>query len=117
MDPRAASTGRLRRALGAMLRSMCLPGPFGYASAPATTRRTGLAICPLCGADMVCPLEWEPVEEHGWTMWLRCGECASAREVVVTNAEADEFDKALQAHREAIERALAEMADPRRPLT
>jgi hypothetical protein len=39
-------------------------------------------------------------------MWLRCGECGSAREVVATNEEADAFDRTLQAQRAEIERAL-----------
>jgi hypothetical protein len=30
-------------------------------------------------------------------MFLRCGECAVSREVTVTNAEADRFERALHA--------------------
>ena len=66
--------------------------------APATdTPATGLEHCPVCGRDFVQPLSWEPAGEAAWWMFLRSGECGISREVAVSNAEADRFERALHA--------------------
>jgi hypothetical protein len=57
----------------------------------------GLEVCPMCGRDFVQPVSWEPAGEAAWWMFLRCGECGVSREVAVTNAEADRFERALHA--------------------
>ena len=57
----------------------------------------GLQDCPVCGRDFVQPVSWEPAGEAAWWMFLRCGECGMSREVAVSNAEADRFERALHA--------------------
>ena len=57
----------------------------------------GLEICPVCTRDFVQPVSWEPAGEAAWWMFLRCGECGMSREVAVSNAEADRFERALHA--------------------
>ena len=57
----------------------------------------GLEICPVCGRDFVQPVCWEPDGEAAWWMFLRCGECGISREVAVSNADADRFERALHA--------------------
>ena len=59
------------------------------------SRRSGLELCPACGTDFVNPVEWYGVEDHSWWMRLRCAQCEHSREVVVSNAEAERFDEAL----------------------
>ena len=57
----------------------------------------GLEDCPVCGRDFVQPVSWEPAGETAWWMFLRCGECGMSREVAVSNADADRFERALHA--------------------
>jgi hypothetical protein len=57
----------------------------------------GLEICPVCGRDFVQPVSWEPAGEEAWWMFLRCGECGMSREIAVSNADADRFERALHA--------------------
>ena len=57
----------------------------------------GLEICPFCRRDFVQPVSWEPAGEEAWWMFLRCGECGMSREVAVSNADADRFERALHA--------------------
>ena len=58
-------------------------------------RPEGLHWCPDCGRPAVGPIEWETDGPDHWLIALRCGECETWREVRVTNAEAKEFDYAL----------------------
>ena len=65
---------------------------------PATEKpAAGLEICPVCERDFVQPVSWEPAGDAAWWMFLRCGECGMSREVAVSNAEADRFERALHA--------------------
>ena len=65
---------------------------------PATKKPdAGLEDCPVCGRDFVQPVSWEPAGETHWWMFLRCGECGMSRELAVSNAEADRFERALHA--------------------
>jgi len=57
----------------------------------------GLEVCPVCGRDFVQHVSWEPAGEAAWWMFLRCGECGMSREVAVSNADADRFERALHA--------------------
>jgi hypothetical protein len=65
-----------------------LPQDFGPAA-------SGLSDCPLCGLDAVVPVQWEPVGQERWWMFLRCAECSVSREVTVTNAVAARYDVEL----------------------
>ncbi len=66
-------------------------------SPAAAQSAPGLEICPVCGRDFVQPISWEPAGESAWWMFLRCGECGISREVAVSNADADRFERALHA--------------------
>ena len=52
---------------------------------------------PSASATSCSPSRWEPAGEAAWWMFLRCGECGMSREIAVTNAEADRFERALHA--------------------
>ena len=58
------------------------------------------------GKDYVTPIDWEPVTPEAWWMQLRCGECHTYREVTVTNAVAERFDRELDRRADVIARTL-----------
>ena len=43
-------------------------------------------ICQSCGSGYVIPTDWAEREEARWWIRLRCGECGSVREAVVSDA-------------------------------
>src|SRR5215208_114766 len=100
------------RHLGHVLRASCrpmwsaVPAAFGM---PALAPCTGLVQCTRCRADMVWPIDWDEIDDERWSMRLRCGQCGFARTAIATNAEADEFDHALDRQCVAIERTLAQV--------
>jgi hypothetical protein len=51
--------------------------------------------CQHCASDFVSPVEWAERGETDWWMRLRCGQCGETREVVVSQATADRYDRAL----------------------
>ena len=67
---------------------------------------SGLTICEACGRDFVSPIDWEPVGEDRWWMYVRCGGCGAARELTVSNAEAERYDEDLARGAKAISRAV-----------
>jgi hypothetical protein len=62
--------------------------------------------CAACGKDYVNPVDWEPVSPESWWMKLRCGECHTFREVTVTNAVAERFDRELDRRADVLARTL-----------
>jgi hypothetical protein len=54
-----------------------------------------LVDCDCCNSNYVIPVAWEEDGEFGWWIRVRCGECASVREVDVTNEEAKRFEREL----------------------
>jgi len=73
----------------------------------------GLEVCLVCGRDYVQPVDWEPVGEQRWWMFLRCAECGISRDVVVTNAEADRFERELHARASLVSQALRRLEGER----
>jgi hypothetical protein len=65
-----------------------------------------LHVCTTCGADVVNPAHAEPLDEHRWTMLLRCGACGAMVERIVSNEAAQSYDDALNRGFDAIARAL-----------
>jgi len=81
---------------------------------PATAKpAAGLEICPVCKRDFVQPVSWEPAGEAAWWMFLRCGECGMSREVAVSNAEADRFERALHARASVVAGAARKLEEER----
>ena len=81
---------------------------------PATKKPdAGLEDCPVCGRDFVQPVSWEPAGETHWWMFLRCGECGMSREVAVSNAEADRFERALHARASVVAAQVRELEQER----
>ena len=61
----------------------------------------------MCHRDFVVPVQWEPVGQDRWWMFLRCAECGVSREVTVSNEVANRYDDELAVGTRAI-RTVAE---------
>ena len=48
--------------------------------------------CPLCHDDFVVPVEAEALEHGRWDLRLRCGQCGTYRDVVVSDDAANRYD-------------------------
>ena len=70
---------------------------------------SGLHQCAFCHDDYVIPVSWEYVEEEGWHMLLRCGQCETYRVVVVGDETAHAFERDLERGAAKIRANLAEM--------
>jgi hypothetical protein len=91
---------RTATALAASLQRLRTPEP-----AAPQPNASGLSACVLCHRDFVVPVQWEPVGEDRWWMFLRCAECGTSREVTVPNAVAQRYDEELAAGAKTINRA------------
>ena len=58
--------------------------------------------CERCGSAFVNPMSWDERGETHWWIRLRCGECGFAREVEVTEDEAERFEGDLDRTAKAI---------------
>jgi hypothetical protein len=56
----------------------------------------GLHECPLCHDDFVVPVRAEPLELGRWDLRLRCGECGTYRDVVVSDGVAKRYELDLE---------------------
>jgi hypothetical protein len=65
-----------------------------------------LHICTACGADVVNPAHAEPLDEHRWTMLLRCGACGATVDRIASNEAARCYDRVLDLGYDRIARAL-----------
>ena len=75
-------------------------------SAKSSDPSADLLICQSCGSGYVIPTDWAEREEARWWMRLRCGECGSGREAVVSDAAAQRYDQRLAQGMDEVARAL-----------
>ena len=73
----------------------------------------GLCVCVLCGRDFVTPVEWEPIGDDRWWIFLRCAECGTSREVTISNADAERYDRELAVGQQEIGRAVHRLEQER----
>ena len=69
-------------------------------------RHAGLHECPLCHGDFVVPVKAEALELGRWDLRLRCGQCGTYRDLVVSDGVANRYDVDLQRGMSEIESAL-----------
>jgi hypothetical protein len=69
--------------------------------------RPALLGCPACGADALCPIEWQTFGDEHWDMWMRCGACGGWLEALVDNRAAAAMDVELD-RQQALIRAAAD---------
>jgi hypothetical protein len=74
-------------------------------------RPQSLVDCEHCGRDFVIPVDWLDLDEERWWIRLRCGECGSAREVIIDNEVARRFEADLDSGAGEIARSLRYRAD------
>jgi len=68
--------------------------------------RRRLHICAICGADAVNPVIVEPLDEHRWSVLLRCGACGARTEAEISNQVAALYDEDLDVGWRTIRRAV-----------
>jgi hypothetical protein len=51
--------------------------------------------CPLCGCDLVYPLDWERNREASWNLVLRCPNCEMQRRVVLGREGVEAFNREI----------------------
>ena len=56
----------------------------------------GLHECSLCHDDSVVPVRAEPLELGRWDLRLRCGQCGTYRDVVVSDGAARRYEVDLE---------------------
>jgi hypothetical protein len=83
------------------------------AAAARTMAPASLVDCPNCRRDCVAPVAITEAGPEHWQVRLRCGECGEARDVRITDAEAEDYDEALDRHTAVIRRELAELEHER----
>jgi hypothetical protein len=49
----------------------------------------------VCGSTVVNPITWRAIDRTRWSVWLRCGACAWAREAIISEAEARQLEQDL----------------------
>jgi hypothetical protein len=64
-------------------------------------------LCPSCGSDKACPIDWAEAGAHHWWLLIRCGECEAWIQATVGNELAAELDMELDRQ----QRQIAEAAD------
>jgi hypothetical protein len=96
-------SGTLRRLL------TWLRGPRHLLATDDARDRTSLIVCRACRSELANPVDWQAVDESRWWIRLRCGECASAREVVVSDAAAHLLERDLEPGLREIAAAVARL--------
>jgi hypothetical protein len=51
--------------------------------------------CPLCGCDLVYPVDWERNSASSWNLGLRCPNCETQRSVVLAREGVEAFNREI----------------------
>jgi hypothetical protein len=60
--------------------------------------------CPLCGSDLVYPLDWERNSAASWNLVLRCPNCETQRSVVLDREGVEAFNREIYLGSQALAR-------------
>ena len=60
--------------------------------------------CPLCGCDLVHPVDWERNSEASWNLVLRCPNCETQRDVVLGREGVEAFNREIYLGAQALAR-------------
>jgi hypothetical protein len=60
--------------------------------------------CPVCGSDLVYPLDWERNSQAGWNLVLRCPNCETQRNVVLGREGVEAFNREIYLGAQALAR-------------
>jgi hypothetical protein len=75
----------------------------------ATPRGRPILMCPECGSDKACPMEWAEAGEHHWWLLIRCPDCDAWVQATIGNSLAAALDVELDRQQAQIAAALAEL--------
>jgi hypothetical protein len=73
----------------------------------AEARRRPLLMCPECGSDKACPMDWAEAGEHHWWLLIRCPECDAWVQATIGNRLAAVLDVELDRQQAPSARALS----------
>ena len=118
LPPEGAKRARPEQSLGQAQRKAAGVGPAagrdGAASrdhaAAEAPPATGVAcdgdahVCPLCGGELVYPVDWQRNDEAGWNLRLRCPECETERRVTMDRAGVEALNRRLYHGAQAVAR-------------
>jgi hypothetical protein len=65
--------------------------------------------CPVCGSDLVYPVDWDRSGRSSWTLHLRCPECETRREVTLGRASVEQLNRELYFGAQALAREAEQM--------
>jgi hypothetical protein len=66
-------------------------------------------VCPVCGSDLVYPIDWDRSGPASWVLILRCPECETRREVRLGRASVEQFNRELYFGAQALAREADQM--------
>ena len=65
--------------------------------------------CPVCGSELVYPVDWDRSSQISWTLHLRCPECELRREVTLGRASVEQFNRELYFGAQALAKSADQM--------
>lgn len=70
----------------------------------ATATPAEVHVCPVCGGDLVHPVDWERTGDAVWQLRLRCPECETERCVAMGRPEVEQLNRELYHGAQALAR-------------
>jgi hypothetical protein len=74
------------------------PPPFGIREEHAPSA------CPLCGSDLLYPVDWARNREGDWNIRLRCPNCEAQRHIILGREGVEAFNRTLYLRAQALAR-------------
>ena len=66
--------------------------------------------CPLCGSDLICPVDWERTSPTTWMVTLRCPNCELTRHVRLDREGVERLNRAAYNGNQTILHEVEELA-------
>lgn len=66
-------------------------------------------VCPVCGSELVYPVDWQRTSDTAWRLRLRCPECETERDAVLGRADVEEYNRRLYYGSQELAQAAQEM--------
>jgi hypothetical protein len=85
------------------------PAPAPCRVPPPVGEDPDAHVCPVCGSDLVYPIDWDRSGPSSWMLILRCPECETRREVRLGRASVEQFNRELYFGAQALAREADQM--------
>jgi len=66
-------------------------------------------VCPVCGSELVYPIDWQRTSDTAWKLRLRCPECETERDATLGRADVEDFNRRLYYGSQELAQAAQEM--------